>query len=396
MSRAAAPARRLGADQGAYEQGHQWRRVRYGADCAAGLTEELVALGVSRPFLLTTGSIVRAGLAERVRQSLGAPPAGEFPDCRAHVPEETVVEAVAAAAAAGADGLVAVGGSSVIDCAKAVALLRADRPGAERPLAAIRTSGVGSGAALPIVALPTTLSGGEFTGVVATTDRDGVKHLLVDPRLAPRTVLLDPSLTVGTPAPLWRATGVKTLSDAVEQIGIGASPVVDALCERSIEFFVGALGAGPEDVEARLRCQQAAWMSLFGLHDAGSSVGIGGALRHQVAVTFGVPHGEVTCVLLPHVVRFNAPAIPGRAGAVAQALGLAGDGDGEALWDAVADRLEAFVAGLGLPRRLSEIVSSDADLAALAGRVLAENAARNNPRPVESVAEIVDLLEGAW
>jgi alcohol dehydrogenase class IV len=396
MSAAAAATARLGAREGSYEQGHQWRRVRYGIDCAAGLADELKALGVTRPFLLTTASIVRSGLAERVRDSLGASPAGEFPGCRAHVPEATVVEAAAAVGASGADGLVAIGGSSVIDCAKAVALLRAEASTTEEPLAAIRAAGVGTEPTLPVVALPTTLSGGEFTGVVATTDRDGVKHLLLEPRLAPRTVLLDPGLTVATPTRLWRATGVKTMSDAIEQIGIGASPVVDALCERSIELFVDALAAGPEDLEARLRCQQAAWMSLFGLHDGGSSVGLGGALRHQVAVTFGVPHGEVTCVLLPHVVRFFAPAIPERAGAVARALGLAAEGGGGGLWIAVADRLEAFVAELGLPGRLSEIVDSEADLPALADRVLAEGAARRNPRPVRSASEIVKLLEDAW
>jgi maleylacetate reductase len=396
MSAAAAPTARLGAAPGAYEQGRQWERVRYGIDSTDGLAEELEALGVERPFLLTTASILRAGLADRVRDALGGAPVGEFPACRAHVPEETAVEAAAAVDAAHADGLVAVGGSSVIDSAKAVALLRAERPGAAQPLAAIRAAGVGAGPTLPIVALPTTLSGGEFTGVVATTDRDGVKHLLLDPRLAPRTVLLDPRLTGATPPLLWRATGVKTLSDAIEQIGIGASPVVDALCERSIQFFVGALAAGPEELDARLRCQQAAWMSLFGLHDGGSSVGLGGALRHQAAVTFGVPHGEVTCVLLPHVVRFNAPAIPARSAAVARALGLADEGEGEALWEAVAARLEDFIADLGLPRRMSEIVDSHADLDALAERVLAEGAARRNPRPVGSAAEVVTLLERAW
>jgi alcohol dehydrogenase class IV len=393
---AIAPTASLGAGEGAYEQGRQWERVRYGIDCASALAEELAALGVERPFLLTTGSIERAGLAERVRDSLGSSLAGEFGRCRAHVPEEVVVAAADAVAAAGADGLVAIGGSSVIDCAKAVSLVLAEAPGGDRPLESLRAAGIGSDPTLPIVALPTTLSGGEFTGVVATTDHDGVKWLLRDPRLAPRTVLLDPRLTVETPTALWRATGVKTLSDAIEQIAIGASPVVDALAERAIELFVGSLAAGPDDLEARLRCQQAAWMALFGLHDAGSAVGLGGALRHQVAVTFGVPHGEVTCVLLPHVVRFNAGAVPARSAAVARALGLDDEGDGEATWAKVAERLEAFVAELGLPGRMSEIVGAEADLPALAERVLDEAAARSNPRAVRSSEEVVELLEAAW
>jgi maleylacetate reductase len=386
-----------GAEHGSYEQGHQWNRVEYGAGCVASLESQLRRLGVERPFLLSTRSVARLPeLLDSVRDGGGDRFAGAFTECSAHVPEHVAAAAATAVAAAGADGIVAVGGSSVVDTGKAVALLLAERPQSPAPFAALRAgAGHGAGAAtLPQVALPTTLSGGEFTGVVATTDAAGVKHLLADPRLAPRSILLDPELTVPTPERLWRATGLKTLSDAVEQISFGATPATDALCARAIEFFLGGL-PDSESLAARLRCQQAAWMSLFGLHDAGSSVGLGAALRHQVAVTYGAAHGEVTCVLLPHVIRFNAAAAAGRAAVAAPAFGLPADGDGAFLWEAIAQRLEEFIHDLGLPSRLAEIVVREADLEALAERVLNERAAQLNPRRA-SAAEIVELLRGAW
>lgn len=381
-----------GRSDGLYEQGRQWKRVRYGAGCAQEVGEELERLGASRPFLLSTASVERAGLLERVQNRLGdRTPA--MARCPAHVPEPTAAATAAEIDAARADAIVALGGGSVIDTAKAVALLLAER---FTPFAALRAEGVGDTGALPIVALPTTLSGAEFTGVVATTDVAGVKHLLLDSRLAPRSVLLDPDLTGPTPVGLWRSTGVKTMSDAVEQIAYGAGPVTDALCERAIELFAANLHAGPDCVAARLRCQQAAWMALFGLHDGGGSVGLGAALRHQVAVTFGANHGEVTCVLLPHVVRFNAPAAAPGGRAVARALGLAAQGDEEVAWETVADCLEELVARLGLPSRLSQIVEGNAELEPLAERVFSEGAAQRSPRPVDSAEEIVTLLDKAW
>ena len=384
------------AQHGTYKLGSQWGRVEYGVDCVDRANEQLAALGIERPFLLSTRSVERCGLVDRVRTVLGVELVGESAGCRAHVPEDVASTISAEIRVADADGIAALGGSSVIDTAKAAALQIADGDGSSRSFAEIRASGPPTATPIPILALPTTLSGAEFTGVVATTDRGGVKHLMVESRLAPASILLDPKLTVATPERLWRSTGVKTLSDAIEQISFAANPAIDALCARSIEFFTEALSAAPVDLPGRLQCQLAAWLSLFGLHDGASSVGLGGALRHQVAVTFGAAHGEVTCVLLPSVVRFNAAAIPDRAELVAVPLGVELRRNGIETWDAVAGRLEDLIVELGLPRRLSEIAERGPDLGALAERVMDEPAARANPRPPSSAGEIVELLEEAW
>jgi alcohol dehydrogenase class IV len=366
--------------EGVYERWHQWARVAYGDGCAQTLDRELARLGVRSALLLTTRSVAAAGLAERVRAAAASRIAAVETSCVAHVPQDTVAALAVAATSARADALVAVGGGSAIDSAKATALALSPDP--EQP-------------ALPIVALPTTLSGAEFTGIVATTDANAVKHLHADDRLAPASVLLDPQLALATPQRLWLSTGVKTLSDAIEQVCADTgTPVTDTLCRGAIERFVQSLPASrAADPAARLQCQLAAWLALFGLYDGGASVGLGAALRHQVAVTCGVAHGDVTCVLLPHVLRFNGPALGDRAGRVAQALGLP---EGRRTADAAADTIAAFVSGLGLPSRLSQLTDARPDMSALARRVAEEPAARRNPRRLGSAAEVEQLLEAAW
>jgi maleylacetate reductase len=175
------------------------------------------------------------------------------------------------------------------------------------------------------------------------------------------------------------------MSAAIEQLcNPRSSPVVDALAARSIEWFAQWLPAPDDDLDARLRGQLASCMSLFALHDAGGSVGLGAALRHQVAVTYGVAHGDVTCVLLPHVIRFNAPALGDEIAVIARALGVARPETADA--EAVARRLEELVAELQLPSRLSQLAESRGDVAALAAGVLNESAAQRNPRPIAEPA----------
>ncbi|MEA2201409.1 MAG: maleylacetate reductase, partial [Solirubrobacteraceae bacterium] len=287
-------------------------------------------------------------------------------------------------------------GSSVIDTAKAVALALADDLHEPEDFVRRRAGGARAlGPAVPIAALPSTLSGGEFTAVIASTDGDRVKHLLPDERLAPVSVLLDPLLAASTPRRLWLSTGVKTLSDAIERVcSLRATPLSDALCTRAIEWFLAALPAsvdGDPDGAERLRCQLASWMALFALHEQGASVGLGAALRHQVAVTFEVAHGEATCSLLPHVLRFNLALLPERAARLALAMGVEAGDDGSG----VIDRIDALLEELALPRRLSELTAASADLGALASRVLAEPAAQRNPRAA-SVEQVQAIIEAAW
>ena len=195
-----------------------------------------------------------------------------------------------------ADALVAFGGGSPIDAAKIVALeLLADgRPQAD----------------MPQIAVSTTLSAGEFTPFAGITDEDTrVKGLRNDPRICPRTVVLDPEVTLPTPRALWAATGAKALDHAIEAIwSVNPQPVSDVLAVEAIRRLHRHLPASlaePGNLEARGECQIAAWMSIFGITSVG--VRLSHILGHQIGARWDVPHGVTSCITIPHCMRFLAP-----------------------------------------------------------------------------------------
>lgn len=394
--------------RGAHHHSPGATRVEYGAGCVESLQSELQRLGIRRALLLSTRSLAREQqLLERVRAILSEALVGEFLECEAHVPETVAARALRFAREHDADGLVAFGGSSVIDTAKVVSLGLGDGVKDLEQLARWRSGAPPSAiAGPPTLALPTTLSGAEMTAVVATTDAAGVKHLLQDARCAVASAFLDPSLTSATPRLLWLSTGVKTFSDAIERVcSPGSSPVSDAVCTTAIGWMLDALPRSvSHDSQSRLLCQLASWLALFEMHPEGASVGLGAALRHQVAVMCRIPHGEATCALLPHVLRFNLPVLPERTERLARAMGLGSDRgqlkeagvSDDACVDAVLGCVQQFIDTLGLPRRLSEVSSTRPDFDVLVERVLAEAATSRNPRAVQSAAEVRKIVEDAW
>jgi maleylacetate reductase len=358
---------------------------------AAQLADLLSREGITRPFVVTTGSVVRAGLVDDVVSALGVDVAGVFDGSREHTPAPVVLAAAAAARQAGADGFVSVGGSSVVDLTKGVALVVAEgderigpRPAGGRPPAAERPR--------PHIAVPTTLSGAEFTAAAGITDvTTGRKRAYMDPALAPRWVLLDPKLTRATPATLWAATGMKALADTVEVLcSRRATPLSDAVAVSSLAMLDADLPrstAHPDDLAARGRCQVAVAMTLLQL--VGVGVGMVAALRHQLGGALGVPHGEASTIVLPHVVRWNADAAPGPLGRAATALGRPDTA-------AVVERIEQLVAQLDLPRRLRDVGVERESFQAVADLVLADGALATNPRPVTGPDDVITVLEAAY
>ncbi len=198
--------------------------VVYGPDVARTELPELLArVGAARAFLVTTPSLERSGLAAEVAGWMGPKCVGTFAGSREHTPAPVVIEAAEAARAAGADGLVSLGGSSVVDLTKGVALLLAEggeladhriRAGAPRP--DLRAPKVAH------IAVPTTLSGAEFTAVAGITDPvAGEKQMYADRQLLPRWVVFDSVLAASCPARLWAGTGMKVVADTIEVLSRG-------------------------------------------------------------------------------------------------------------------------------------------------------------------------------
>ena len=211
------------------------------------------------------------------------------------------------------------------------------------------------------IAIPTTLSAGEFTAVAGITDeRTRVKRAVSDPRLVPRTVYTDPTVTLETPPWLWAASGVRALDHAVETIYASRRhPLSEAAAARGLSMLVKHLPAslsttGAEQLEHRLQCQLAAWLSVFGVTNAG--LGLSHALGHQIGPRWDVPHGVTSCITLPHAMRFMAANAPERFGPISQAFGVSFDvANAKHAALESADRMTRFIAQFQLPQRLRDV-----------------------------------------
>ena len=381
-------------------------RVIYGQPFAAALAAERARLGATHVFLMASGTLAReTALVADAQAALGNHLAGVWTHMPAHTPRVDVVAAANAARAAGADLLVTLGGGSVTDAAKMVGLCLANDITTPAQLDGLRALTDADGVTrrpptkagkVRTISIPTTLSAGEFSSVAGCTDTeaaDGVhrKESYASATMIPEVVILDPAVTLPTPEWLWLSTGIRALDHAVEDIcSVNSQPMSDGTSMHALRLLARGLRgckANPDDLAARLDCQLGAWMSMVGSQNGvakGASHGIG----HVLGGTAGVPHGYTSCVMLPHVLRFNQPVNAARQAWVAEALGAPGGDAG----DAVA----ALIADLGLPGTLQAVGVRADQLDTIATGAMHDRWVHTNPRKIDGPAVVRTLLDVAW
>jgi alcohol dehydrogenase len=326
-------------------------RVISGADIVDSLAAEIDRRRLSRIVVVTGRTLGASALLERITNPLGDRCVLVFKDAKQHVPSCSVVELALAIDQSQADCVISFGGGSPIDTVKAAihTLLMKGGGGHSTDEGPVH------------IAIPTTLSGGEFTAVAGITDeRTRVKRAVSDPRLVPRTVYTDPTVTLETPPWLWAASGVRALDHAVETIYASRRhPLSEAAAARGLSMLVNHLPAslsttGAEQLEHRLQCQLGAWLSVFGVTNAG--LGLSHALGHQIGPRWDVPHGVTSCITLPHAMRYMAAKAPERFGPISQAFGVSFDvANAKHAALESADRMTRFIAQFQLPQRLRDV-----------------------------------------
>ncbi|AOB37884.1 iron-containing alcohol dehydrogenase [Bordetella parapertussis] len=381
--------------------------VLFGPGALQRLGQCVPQLHARRVLLVTTTSLARQpDVLDEVRGALGGASVAIYGGARQHVPWEQVVEGARAARQHEADLLVSLGGSSATDVTKGINLALAEA-GAEgcAPFLA-RHAALGADAAkrrfsrpkLMHVAIPTTLSGAEFSSSVGMTDaRTRRKFAMVDAALTPGLIVLDPAATRQTSAALWTSTALKVLADCFEEICSPRHvPMVDALALQSVRIidrYLLASAAAPMDQQARAMLQHATWMCES--VKACTGLGIVTALRHQIGGMFDVPHGMASSVVFPAGVRFNRPGVDERLALIADAMGLQAR-DTAAAAGAALQRAQELIAAASLPTRLRDVGVPRDGLDRLAEAVMLDRQTLNNPRPVESVAQVRELLGQIW
>jgi maleylacetate reductase len=373
--------------------------VLFGVPAAEAVAEQARRLDAHRVFLMVSGTLNRGtDEIEGVRRALGNRCAAVFDRMPPHTPRNAVIAATTAARDASADLIVTIGGGSITDGAKAVRLCLANNIGTPEAMDALRAVSGPDGALGPPpcnpptvsqISVPTTLSAGEFSAISGVTDeRSHVKELFRHPGIIPRTVILDPAVTVHTPEWLLLSTGIRAVDHCVEGVCSGeANPYGDAQALRGLALLCSGLPrvkANPADLDARLDCQIGAWLSMGPLA-AGVPMGASHGIGYVLGAAFDIPHGHTSCIMLPAVLRWNKPANAARQALVAAAMDQPG---AEA-----ADLLDRFIAALGMPRSLAAVNIAADSFDRIAEQAMGTPWVPRNPRPIAGPAQVRQILD---
>jgi alcohol dehydrogenase class IV len=369
--------------------------VIYGKPAAEALREEAARLGAKRVYLIASRTLnTTTDEIENIRRALGDRHAATFDGVPQHTTRDVVTQIAQQASEAKADLVVAIGGGSVVDAAKIVLMcieheifeprgLDGFETTPERRFGAFRTPKV------RMIAIPSTLSGGEYNSAALVTDTSRkLKQIFNHPMMMPRSIILDPAITKYTPEKLWLGSGTRAMDHGIEAICSSRPNVlVDAVCQQGLRYLHDGLlrtRDNPDDESARLNCQLGSWLSAFGLQSR-VPMGASHAIGHVLGGSCDVPHYFCTAVMMPSVLRYNRPATEAAQKSIAAALGAPGRDASEAF--------AAFIAKLGLPRRLADVGVAEDRFELIGKNAMLSIFTRTNPQPIREPGDVVKILK---
>ena len=345
----------------------------------SGTVARLADFGAKRLFLVTDPFFYQNGTANRVAAAAKAEQVEIFSQVKPDPTVELAAEGTARLRAFGADLIVALGGGSAMDCAKAMAFFaKGDAK---------------------LVAIPTTSGSGSEVTDFAILTHDRVKHPLVDRRLRPDAAILDEQLLQELPPSLVADAGFDVIAHALESyVAKGAGVFTDALAR---EAFRGAYSALPASFagrkEVRLRVHQAATMAGMAFSQAG--LGLCHAMAHSLGGMFHVPHGRLNAILLPSVISFNAHVAGAKYAQIARAAGVGGSADSVAVRN-LKNSLVRLRRDLNLPETLAQAGVAPREVWQATGEIvkatLADPCCESNPMKAEDfvVRRILEEVTG--
>ncbi len=362
------------------------------------LDAELQLLGMRRPLIVTDKGVIGAGLWVKVKEQLpGNMPITLYDGTPENPTEAAMRDALKIYKDEGCDGIIAIGGGSPMDLAKAVALM-ATHPGDSLQTYSFVEGGAPKITAkvAPIVAIPTTSgTGSEVSrGGVIIMD-SGRKLAIGSPHLIPRLALIDPELTLSLPPHLTAGTGMDAFTHNIEcYLSNVFNPPADAIALDGLDKawrYVERATRDGQDREARYNMAVAA---MEGAMVFQKGLGAVHALSHPTGGLKGyrTHHGTLNAVYLPAVLRFNAPAVGDKFRRVAQVMGLP-EREGNA--EGVANAVTELNGRLGIPKGLSAMGLKQEVVDAIADGALGDHCHQSTPRQ-PTKAEYVQLIEESW
>ncbi len=345
----------------------------------SGAISALEELESQRLFLVTDPYFAKNGMAQNVAAAAKARQVEIFDRVQPDPTVELAAEGTALLREFGADTVVALGGGSAMDCAKAMHFF---------------AKGDGK-----LVAIPTTSGSGSEVTDFAILTHGGVKHPLVDPRLRPDVAILDSDLLQELPKALIADSGFDVLSHALEAVAAtGAGAMTDLLARDAFSAAFGALPASYGGrTEVRLKVHRAATMAGLAFTQAG--LGLCHAMSHALGGMFHVPHGRLNAILLPPVIACNAHVVGHKYAELARAAGMGGSADAVAVRN-LRNGLIRLRRELNLPDTLAQAGVDPREVWRRAGElvtgVLADPCCKTNPMPPEDflIRRILEEVTG--
>jgi len=372
----------------------------FGAGSRAVLADEIKKRGLNKIFIVTDKDLLKFGVVAKVTDILDSAEIeySIFSDVKQNPTVTQVKEGVKAFLQAGADAIVAIGGGSSIDTAKAIGII-ANNP---EFLDVVSLEGVANtpNKSVPIIALPTTAgTAAEVTINYVITDEENVKKMVcVDPNDIPVLSIIDAELMLSLPPGLTAATGMDALTHAIEgYITKGAWEMSDMFELKAIEMIAKHLPVvvkNPSDVVARDGMAVAQYIAGMGFSNVG--LGLVHGMAHPLGAYYDIPHGVANALLLPIVMQYNADSSIGKFGDIARAMGVntATLSPKEAAQAAV-DAVKYLAVIVGIPEKLRELNVKEEDLEKLAKSASEDVCTPGNPREAK-LNEILELYKIAF
>jgi alcohol dehydrogenase class IV len=366
--------------------------IRFGAGRIAELPAVLETLGIVRPLIVTDRGLPATGIPDRIvalAKETAAPLLWVGAD--QNPTGAQVIEGAQAFHDHNADGVIALGGGSGLDCGKSVALLAGLGGDLWRFAYPRNLETQAERTKVPIIAIPTTAGTGaevEASGIITDPSKP-VKAGIVNVSMMPRVVIADPELTLTLPPNLTAWTGMDALSHNLEALLVRQfHPMADAIAAVGVKMCHDWLPRAVEDgkdIVARSYMMAAA---IMGATSFVKGLGAMHALSHAIGALCNTQHGLTNAVLMPYVLQFNRPAIEQPVAALAAYMEL------QASFDAYFESVTALAERIGIPRRISEIGVARQNFERLARMALPDFNAGCNPRKLD-VPALMSILEAA-
>ena len=365
----------------------------HGSGAINAIVDEINNRGFKKAFVATDPDLVKFGVATKVTEILDKAniPYTLYTDIKANPTIENVLHGIEEFKACGADCIVAIGGGSSMDTAKAIGIVITNPEFSDiRSLEGVAPT---KNPCVPIIAVPTTAgTAAEVTINYVITDVEKKrKFVCVDPHDIPVVAIVDPDMMASMPAGLTAATGMDALTHAIEgYITKGAWELSDMFHIKAIESIARSLRAAVKN-EAAGREGMALGQYVAGMGFSNVGLGVDHSMAHTLSAYYDTPHGKACAILLPTVMAFNAEYTGEKYREIARVMGVEGvDAMTPAEYrKAAVDAVRQLAEDVGIPTTLKGIVDP-ADVKKLAADAYADACRPGNPRDI-SQAEIEEL-----